>query len=228
MSLGRGFTIGLYVIVPPEYRRLGCLPAEQFVPALMERRGLPYYVGLLSAAQYHGAAHHRPQEFQVLIEKNRPVFACGSVKVAFVARWNMLVVPVQSFNNPRGTVLVSTVEATAVDVVGYMHRAGGVDRVTGVFSELADDMEPQRLVDASNTASILWAQRLGYLLEHVGAGKKAALLKDHVRKIARNFTRLLPGGNVEGAPRSNDWRLYINADVDGICAAVSENGVSLL
>ena len=54
---------GFYVIVPPGYRRLGCLPADQFIPALTERRNIRYYVGLLSAAQYHSAAHHRPQEF---------------------------------------------------------------------------------------------------------------------------------------------------------------------
>ena len=51
---------GFYVVVPPEYRRLGCLPADQFIPSLMEHRKIPYYVALLSAAQYHGAAHHRP------------------------------------------------------------------------------------------------------------------------------------------------------------------------
>jgi len=54
---------GFYVIVPPEYRNMGCLPAEQFIPALMDHLEEYYYVGLLSAAQYHGAAHHRPQIF---------------------------------------------------------------------------------------------------------------------------------------------------------------------
>ena len=68
---------GFYVIVPPEYRRLGCLPADQFIPLLMEHWGARYYVGLLSAAQYHGAAHHRPQEFQVVVERNRPAIVCG-------------------------------------------------------------------------------------------------------------------------------------------------------
>ena len=205
---------GFYVIVPPEYRRLGCLPADQFVPALMERRNARYYVGLLSAAQYHGAAHHRPQEFQVVLERNRPVITCGSVRVAFIARRNLVAVPVESFNNPRGTVLVSTMEATAIDLVGYMHRAGGVDRVAGVLSELGEDMNPERLVEASRTASILWAQRLGYLLEHVGAADKAMLLKEHVRKGTRNSTKLLPGASAEGAPRSKDWRLYVNASID--------------
>ena len=205
---------GFYVIVPPEYRRLGCLPADQFIPALMERRNARYYVGLLSAAQYHGAGHHRPQEFQVVLEGNRPAIACGAVRVSFVARRNLSAVPVERFNNPRGTILVSTVEGTAVDLVGYMHRAGGVDRVAGVLSELGEDMDPERLVEASGTASILWAQRLGYLLEHVGAGHKAVLLKEHVRKAARNSTKLLPGVSAEGAARSKDWRLYVNASIE--------------
>ena len=209
-SPGRGF----YVIVPPEYRRLGCLPADQFVPALMERRSIRYYVGLLSAAQYHGAAHHRPQEFQVVLERNRPAITCGSVKVVFVSRKNLAAVPVERFNNPRGTVVVSSVEATAVDLVGYMQRAGGVDRVAGALSELGDELDPRRLVEASASASILWAQRLGYLLEHVGAGEKAVLLKERVRQRARNFTKLLPGADADGALRSKDWRLFVNASIE--------------
>ena len=205
---------GFYVIVPPEYRRLGCLPAGQFIPALMEHRNARYYVGLLSAAQYHGAAHHRPQEFQVVVERSRPPIACGAVRVAFVARRKLDAVPVESFNNPRGTIVVSTVEATAVDLVGYMHRAGGLDRVAGVLSELGDEMDPNRLVEACGSASVLWAQRLGYLLEHLGAGEKAVLLKEDVRRRARNFTKLLPGASAEDAPRSKEWRLFVNASIE--------------
>lgn len=205
---------GFYVIVPPEYRRLGCLPADQFIPAMMEHRNTRYYVGLLSAAQHHGAAHHRPQEFQVVVERNRPAIVCGTVGVAFIARRNLTAVPVERFNNPRGTVVVSTVEATAVDLVGYMRRAGGVDRVAGVLSELGEDMEPARLVEAAQSAPVVWAQRLGYLLEHVGAGDRAVLLKAHVRHRARNFTRLLPGVSAERAPRSKAWRVLVNTSIE--------------
>src|SRR5918996_1476314 len=77
---------GFYVIVPPEYRALGCLPADQFIPALMQRQGQSHYAGLLSAAQYHGAAHHRPQEFQVMLAKARRPIRCGQVRVAFIVR----------------------------------------------------------------------------------------------------------------------------------------------
>ncbi len=68
---------GFYVIVPPEYRSLGCLPADQFIPALMKRQDMSYYTGLLSAAQYHGAAHHRPQEYQVMVAKSRNLMAAN-------------------------------------------------------------------------------------------------------------------------------------------------------
>jgi len=33
---------GFYVIVPPDYRRLGCLPADQVLPALTEHRNARY------------------------------------------------------------------------------------------------------------------------------------------------------------------------------------------
>ena len=209
-SPGQGF----YVVVPPEYRALGCLPPEQFIPALMEQRGMRYYVGLLSAAQYHGAAHHRPQVFQVMVERSRRPIRCGAVRVDFVGRARLASVPMCTFDSPRGTVVASTVEATAVDLVGYMGRAGGVDRVAGMLLELAEQMDPVLLVDAARSASVLWAQRLGYMLEFVGAGDRCGPLKDDVRQRARNYTRLLPSASAEGAARSRDWRLLVNTSIE--------------
>ena len=205
---------GFHIVVPPEYQGIGCLPPDQFIPALMAHWNRPYYVGLLSAAQYHGAAHHRPQEFQVVVGKNRPAITCGSVKVTFVARGDMGTVPVQEFNTLRGSVRVSTAEATAVDLVGYMQRAGGIDRVAGLLLELAEALDPTRLVDAARCSSVLWAQRLGYLLDHVGAPDRALLLKDYVRGTARNYTRLLPTADADKMARSRDWRLYVNASIE--------------
>ena len=80
---------GFHVIVPPEYRRLGCLPADQLVPQLMGHLGLVYYAALLTAGRYHGAAHQQPQVFQVMVGKNRPAITCGEVRVAFAARSNI-------------------------------------------------------------------------------------------------------------------------------------------
>ena len=52
---------GFNMIVPAKHRSRGCLPAEQFIPQLMDLAGEPYYFALLSAAERYGAAHQRPQ-----------------------------------------------------------------------------------------------------------------------------------------------------------------------
>ena len=205
---------GFYVIVPPEYHSLGCLPADQFIPALMKSLGQTYYAGLLSAAQYHGAAHHRPQEFQVFLAKNRRPIQCGKVSVAFMARKRITDVPVQSFNTPRGTILVSTPEATAIDLVGYQHHAGGLDQVATILVELVEKIDPQKLAAAAATAPVPWAQRLGYLLEHIDAGKKASALKAYVQEHARLAAVLSPTAPRAASRRDDDWNLYVNADVE--------------
>ncbi len=205
---------GFYVIVPPGYKRVGCLPGDHFISDLMELRGIPYYVGLLSAAEHHGATHQRPQELQVVLKKNRPKIVCGGVRVVFVARRNFNAVPTETYNNPYSTTLVSTVEATAIDLVGYVNRSGGLDNVVTVLTELSELIVPRKLVAASKSAPILWSQRLGYLLEQVGAGDKARLLKKHVRRHARNLTKLMPSNDVEGAHQSDDWKLWVNARME--------------
>lgn len=205
---------GFYVIVPPEYRSLGCLPADQFIPDLMKKLKARYYAGLLTAAQYHGAAHHRPQEFQVLVDKARKPIACGNVRVAFISRKRLKEVPVQSINTMRGTLLVSTPEATALDLVGYQHRAGGLDNVATVLSELAERLDPEKLAAVAATAPLPWAQRLGYLLERVEAGDKAKSLKDYVRARAHDSATLLPTARRAKSARDETWKLVINADVE--------------
>jgi hypothetical protein len=39
---------GFYVVVPPEYRAAGSLPASWFIDDLMRYLDQPYYVGLLA------------------------------------------------------------------------------------------------------------------------------------------------------------------------------------
>lgn len=205
---------GFYVIVPPEYRSLGCLPADQFIPALMQRAGLPYYAGLLTAAQYHGAAHHRPQEFQVMVAARHLPIHCGQVRVAFFVRKRLREIPRQNFNTPRGTIEVSAPESTALDLVGYQAQVGGLDQIVTILSELAERIDPLKLAIAALTAPIPWAQRLGHLLEHVGAAEKTADLKALVKKSARETVALLPGAPADKARRNADWKLIVNADVD--------------
>lgn len=205
---------GFYVIVPPEYQSLQCLPAEQFVPALMDHVQQPYYVGLLSAAQYHGAAHQRPQAFQVMVSQPRRSISCGRVRVDFFVRRNLTDIPVHELNTPRGVIRISSPEATAVDLVGYQKQAGGLDQVATVLSELAESIDPSRLAIAAHHAPVTWAQRLGFLMELVDEPEAAAALKPWVREAARDYTMLRANRPESEMRRDADWKIIVNADVE--------------
>ncbi len=205
---------GFHVIVPPEYRRLGCLPAEQFVPQLMDHLGLDYYAALLTAGRYHGAAHQQPQIFQVMVARNRPPIACGGVRVAFIARRNVADVPKVRFNTPRGRLAVSTPEATAFDLAGYPQHAGGLDNVATVLSELAEILDPAALASLASLSPVPWSQRLGYLLDHVGAGEKTEPLARYVAEVVNETTALLPSMPAGDSPQDARWRLLVNYRVE--------------
>jgi predicted transcriptional regulator of viral defense system len=74
---------GLYLVIPAEYRGWKTLPADWFIDALMRHMGRHYYVGLLSAAEIHGAAHQAPQVFQVMVDERVRPRSLGRVKLRF-------------------------------------------------------------------------------------------------------------------------------------------------
>jgi len=205
---------GFLVIVPSEYRRLGCLPADQFIPQLMGHLGLGYYAALLTAGRYHGAAHQQHQVFQVMVPKNRPTITCGKVHVAFVARRNVTEMPVTILNTPRGHLAVSTPEVTAFDLVGYLRHAGGLGNVATVLTELAEALDAKTLAAVAGLSPLPWSQRLGYLLDQVGASDRTGLLARYVAASVNETVPLLPSVPAEGAARDARWRLAVNAVVE--------------
>jgi predicted transcriptional regulator of viral defense system len=205
---------GFLLILPPEYRELGCLPPEQFVPQLMDHLGERYYVGLLSAAQFHGAAHQRPQVFQVVIARNRPPIHCGRVHVQYIARANVARVPTSRINTPRGYVAVSTPEATAYDLVGYSEHCGGFNNVATVLTELSEKLNGPRLAGLVGNSPLPWAQRLGLLLELAGGHSVLGPLAEIVAKKAREYVPLNPRRPLGAAERQRRWKLLVNDRVE--------------
>jgi predicted transcriptional regulator of viral defense system len=185
---------GFYVIVPPEYRILGCRPAEHFINELMEYIGIPYYVGLLSAAQYYGAAHHRPQQFQVVTNQKRRPINCGRIRIVFITKKDIQNVPTQKFNTPQSIVTISTPEATAMDLIIYANRCGGMDNVITVLSDLINKIDPAKLNKlATESKETPWIQRFGYMLDLLNSPLSEVLeqrikLATHKRELATHRT----------------------------------------
>ncbi len=203
-----------YVVVPPQYRRLGCLPADHFIPQLMAHLKEPYYVALLSAAAYHGAAHQAPMTFQVMVAKARRGLMCGGVRVDFVARQDMAGTSVLERSVPTGVLRVASPAATALELVGYPERSGYLDNVATVLAELAESIDAATLLQEARRAPTAWVQRLGYLLVLVEQEELAGALDEALKERNVFTVALAPWQDMEGAPRDARWQLALNIDVE--------------
>ena len=205
---------GFHVVVPPAYRRLGCLPADQFIPDLMAHLHTPYYVGLLSAARYHGAAHQAPMVFQVVVPGSRRGIECEAVRVAFVARHDMAATPVVERNTKTGRIRVATPEATALELVGYPEHCGYLNNVATVLAELAESMNGEHLLAEARRAPLAWVQRLGHLLSFVQAHDLAAHIEPALTERSPFTVALAPWQDAAGAPRDPRWNVAVNIEVE--------------
>jgi len=206
---------GFYVIVPPEYRAAGSLPAPWFIRDLMDFLRHPYYVGLLTAASLHGAAHQAPQEFQVVTDRPLGGIEIGRVRIRFVKKAHLSRPPTVAVKTPTGEMRVSTPEATALDLVRYPERCGGLSNVATVLQELAERLDGGELVRVAEAdGEVAYAQRLGYLLDRVGRQEIARALAEWVNARAPRVTPLSPGEAITGAQRDARWRVGVNEEVD--------------
>ena len=206
---------GFYVIVPVEYREAGAPPPSWFIDELMKFERQRYYVGLLSAAALHGAAHQQPQEFQVVTgEQLRPA-AAGRGRIRFLKKRDVEATPTVPVKTETGSMSVSTPEATALDLVRYLHASGQLGNVATVLSELAERIDPERLAElAKRERDLSNAQRLGYLLEHVSAGDATAALARWTAGQRPRFVLLRAGGSARDAPKDARWRVVVNESVE--------------
>lgn len=203
-----------FVVVTPEYRADGCPPADHFIPQLMNFLGEDYYTGLLSASEYYGAAHQRPQIFQVMVKRARRAIRCGRVRVNFYQRKGLSSVKLREFNTPRGYLKVSSPTFTAFDLVIYARQSGGLDNIATVLSELWREIDSNELVAAAKTAGIASSQRLGYLLDFIGANQITDKLAHHVAREAREIVPLWPDYGRSGYERDKRWKIAVNAAVE--------------
>lgn len=80
---------GFYVIVPEQFKRWGAPPPSWYIHQLMTLEQSSYYVGLLKAAELHGASHQAVMEFQVITNKRPRNIKAGRSIIAFYYRKDM-------------------------------------------------------------------------------------------------------------------------------------------
>lgn len=203
-----------FVIVPVEYRSTGAPPASWFVDDLMGFLDQAYYVGLLSAAAVHGAAHQHPQVFQVVTSIPTASMTAGRTKLKFFRKRRIEHIETVRTKTETGYMTISTPEATVFDLIRHVHASGHLSNVATVLAELAEVIDPERLTASAATASRPEVQRAGYLFQLVGHDALAEPLAEQVASGRRRPVLLRPGADTEGMPFDERWCLLINEKVE--------------
>lgn len=216
---------GFYVAVPPQYATWGAPPPSWYIDALMGHEGQNYYVGLLKAAELHGATHQAVMEFQVVTSKRFPKIRAGRNLIVFYYRKDISEVAegVEKRKTDTGTMRLSSPALTALDLLRYPQASAGIDNVATVLSDLGPRINEAQLAHLSRTVERPVVQRLGYLLDWLGHGAKAEAM--HHVLLARshsNWTELDraeardPDFALDPIDRNPRWRVIIrrNPEVD--------------
>ena len=180
---------GFYVIVPPQFIGWGAPPPSWYIDALMAHSDSPYYVGLLTAAELHGASHQAVMECQVITDRQLGAIRAGRSNIVFRYRGDMEVVAsgVDERNTDTGRMKIASVELTALDLLRYPRAAGGLDHIATVLVDLGRLIDPARLGALAGAFERSVGQRLGHLLERLSFGGCTHRLHDALARGAGMF-----------------------------------------
>jgi predicted transcriptional regulator of viral defense system len=211
---------GYYIIIPPQYSSKGILPAAMFIDGLMKFLERKYYVALLNAAALHGASHQQPQEYFIVTgyPALRPTTKKG-LKINYISTRQF---PPESLTEKRktetGYITVSNPLLTAIDLINYEKRIGGLNRASTVINELVETIKPNTVSsDFIQYATVSSLQRLGFVLDEVLNKKELAeRIFSLCKKMAIKFY-LIPlkaSGNKNKGILNEKWKLMINAKIE--------------
>lgn len=210
---------GFYVIVPTEYALGAGVPPTFYIDQMMRFLQRDYYIGLLNAAEFYGAAHQRPQAFSVF---NTPPDLRNSLRAntqfCFICKRTINENLVAKRPAKLGTINLSTPEATMLDLVMFEERVGGLNRVCTVLNELVDVIEVGKLEgEVLSVYPLSVCQRLGHILEYIlDEEEKAEALYTRLRERSVTFrkTPFKKDKPVVGCPTDERWKVIVNQEID--------------
>jgi predicted transcriptional regulator of viral defense system len=211
---------GFYSVIPIDYALAGIVQPEFYIDDLMKYLSRPYYVCLLNAAAFYGAAHQKPQVFSVITSlptlrdttKKNTRIAFISTRKKIPSKW------LTTLRGENGDFYVSKPELTAVDIITFQKEIGGLNRACTVLYELMEVVKFSKLdktfFDYVPTSTI---QRLGYLLENeLEQTEQAAILfsKAHThgckfQKIPLKYSKPTIDCKINAK-----WKIIINENIE--------------
>lgn len=206
---------GFYAIITPEYSSRGIIPAHFFIDDLMKSLNRRYYVGLISAAALHGAAHQQPMEYFVITEKPAlRTIKNRKIVVNFYVKKQWLNEDIVQKKTEAGYINVSSPELTALDLFYYLDSFG-INRIVTILVELVEVMKISNLAKvAKNYPQTSAIQRLGYLLDKELKNKKLAAPLFKILNDRRHLVVTLSLDKNKEGEMDDKWKIIKNMEVE--------------
>lgn len=209
---------GYYLIITPQYASRGILPPSLFIDGLMKYLERPYYAGLLNAASFYGAAHQQPQQYFVFTDFPvlRPMNK-KKIRVNYISKKVITEKHLEKKKTETGFINVSNPALTAIDLVQFDKRIGGLDRVATVLNELAEAIKPEQITrDLLEEAQATAIQRLGFLLEVILKKDIGKHLYEECQKAKLDFFRvpLRTSATEKGFSSDERWKIIANTEIE--------------
>lgn len=210
---------GFYVIIPVEFALTGLIPATFYADQMMTYLKREYYVGLLNAAAFYGAAHQRPQTFTIIHDGATLTDGVRSgINFSFVKRSVLDKNFIRKHKTKLGTINVSSPELTAIDLIENYAKVGGLNRVCTVMSELAESLDFSEVDDLFfKILGVPIYQRLGYILDEVlEEGELADNLFKRMKELNISFRKTVfkTGKEIAGCDINEKWKIIINQEIE--------------
>jgi predicted transcriptional regulator of viral defense system len=208
---------GFYSILPPEYQNMGVIPVDFYIDELMNYLSKKYYVGLLSAAMFHGAAHQQPQEFYVISQTPKPrKIKSDDFLINFSEKKNFPVVGIEEKKTETGYFKISNSELTFLDLIYFENSMGGYNRIITILQELTESISLNRMKEVvKNDFPMSTYQRAGYIAENILNNNKLANIFESKLTKLKLKTVLLKSSEVKSGVKNEKWKVLINTEIEG-------------
>lgn len=201
--LGRG----RYLIVPLEAGEKGLYTEHEFLIA--SEVTSPYYIGFLSALNYHGVTEQSPMTVLVATTKRTRDRTIHGIPYHFVTLKKSKFFGFKEYAVENSTANISDPEKTLVDCLDHLEYSGGIEEIVKGLAGL-ESLSLRKLVDyairTGNGAVIKRLHYLLHLLNHKIPENLAEKLSEH---YSRHYSLLDPTAPEKGK-HSSRWMLRLN------------------
>ncbi len=206
---------GFYAILTPEYSSRGMLPTNLFIDDMMELLNKRYYIGLLSAAALHGAAHQQPMETFVITQ--RPALRSiknKNLKINFLVKKDWKDGFIVKKKTEAGYINVSSPELTALDLFYYPGTIS-MNSIATILKELTEEMKAQQLQKAAGEfPQVAAIQRLGFFIDDILKNEKLAAVLEKTLKTKKAFPVALLNSKAKEGRFNVKWNVYQNTSIE--------------